>query len=118
MQKRVGLSTEIEIMLTSEQGLGSTYLTVQAIQHFWKMTLPLLPKHIYVLREEDITHPKDLALFSSIKLDSRILSVQGKSALPGLAQIRLKQACDFFQFILNTGRTMKDQYLTYKSHVV
>ena len=38
-----------------------------------------------------------------------------------MTQIRLKDACDFFQFILATNRTMKYQYLTYasiKSHAV
>ena len=51
-----------------------------------------------------------------------IRSMKGRqAALPGLAQIRLKQACDFFQFILATGRNMKDQYLTHnsiKSHAI
>ena len=47
--------------------------------------------------------------------------MKSKTTLPGLAQIWLKDACDFFQFILATNRTMKDQYLTYaliKSHAV
>ena len=47
--------------------------------------------------------------------------MKSKAALPGLAQIRLKQACDFFQIVLVTSRTMKNQYLTHnsiKSHVV
>ena len=42
-----------------------------------------------------------------------ICSMKGRqAALPGLAQIMLKKACDFFQFLLVTGRQMKDQYLT------
>ena len=47
--------------------------------------------------------------------------MKSKTASPGLTQIRLKDACDFFQFILATNRTMKYQYLTYasiKSHAV
>ena len=41
--------------------------------------------------------------------------MKSKVALPGIAQIWLKDACDFFQFILATNRTMKNQYLTYDS---
>ena len=46
---------------------------------------------------------------------------KGQVALPGLAQIRLKQACDIIQNVLDTGRTIKDQYLTaasLKSHTI
>ena len=41
--------------------------------------------------------------------------MKGKVALPGLAQIRLKQACDFFQFIRDTSKKIKNQYLTHDS---
>ena len=47
--------------------------------------------------------------------------MKSKAALPGLTQIRLKQACDFFQFLLAIGRTMKNHYFTHdsiKSHSV
>ena len=85
----------------------------------------LAPKHINALRDEGITHPRDLANFDSDDFDSVIRSVKGKgkgkAALPCLAQIRLKQACGFFQYALDTGRTLKDQYLTtepLKSHAI
>ena len=32
-----------------------------------------------------------------------------------MAQIYLKQACDFFQYVLDTKSTLKDQYLTTES---
>ena len=98
-----------------------TYLTIAAVQDFWEMTLSLAPKHINALRDEGITHPKDLAQFNSKEIDMIIRSMKGKAALPGLAQIRLKQACDFFQFIRATNRKMKNQYLTHdliKSHAI
>ena len=47
--------------------------------------------------------------------------MKGKAVLTGLTQIRLKQAWDFFQFILATSRKMKDQYLIHdsiKSHAI
>ena len=51
-----------------------------------------------------------------------ICSMKGRQAvLPGLAQILLKQACDFFQFLLVTDRKMKNQYLTrdsIKNHAI
>ena len=51
-----------------------------------------------------------------------IRSMKGRqAALPGLAQILLKQAWDFFQFCLATERKIKDQYLTrdsIKSHAI
>ena len=81
----------------------------------------LSPKHINALREEGITHPIDLSPFDSDDFDSVVRSMKGKTSLPGLAQIRLKQACDFFQYALDTGRTLKDQYLTaesMKSHAI
>ena len=34
-------------------------------------------------------------------------------APPGVAQIQLKQACDFFQYTNDTGQLMKNQYLDY-----
>ena len=81
----------------------------------------LAPKHINALRDKGITHPQDLANFDSVDSDSVIWSVKGKAVLPDLAQIRLKQECDFFQYALDTGRTLKDQYLTtesLKSHTI
>ena len=72
-------------------------------------------KHINALRDKGITHPRDLANFDSGNFDSIIRSIKGKVALLGLAWIGLKQACDFFQYILDTGRTLKDQYLTAES---
>ena len=42
-------------------------------------------------------------------------------ALLGLAQMGLKQACDYFQFTEATGRKMKNEYLIYnsiKSHAI
>ena len=59
--------------------------------------------------------------FNSKEFESVTQSIKAKAALPGLAQIRLKQACDFFQFILATSRKMKDHYLTHdliKSHAI
>ena len=103
-------------------GMQVTYLTVNAVKRFWEDTLTLAPKHINALREEGITHPKDLAQFNSKEFEMVIRSMKGRSAaLPGLAQIRLKQACDFIQYTEATGRKMKDQYLTYdsiKSHAI
>ena len=97
------------------------FLTVPKVQAFWEVTLGLAPKYIHALRDEGVTHPKDLVNFDSGDFDSVIRSVKGKVALPGLAWIRLKQACDFFQYVLDTGRTLKDQYLTagsLKSHSI
>ena len=96
-------------------------LTTAAVQKFWEVTLSLAPKHINALRAEGINHPKDLAQFNSKEFEMVIRSMKGKAALPGLAQIRLKQACDFFQFIRATSRKMKNQYLTHdsiKSHAI
>ena len=96
-------------------GVQVTHLNIASVKRFWEVTMSLLPKHIHALRGEGITHPKDLALFTSKEFDSVIRSMKSKVALPGIAQIRLKDACDFFQFILATNRTMKNQYLTYDS---
>ena len=42
-------------------GVRVTYLTVGVVQDFWEVTRSLLPKNIHALRDEGITHPKDLA---------------------------------------------------------
>ena len=82
-------------------GARITYLTINAVKLFWEDTLTLAPKHINALREEGITHPKDLAQFNSKEFEMVIRSMKGRlAALPGLAQIRLKQACDFIQLLL------------------
>ena len=94
-------------------GVHVTHLTVGAVQTFLETTMTLAPKHINALREEGITHPKDLAQFTSKEFEMVIRSMKGRqAALPGLAQIMLKKACDFFQFLVVTVRQMKDQYLT------
>ena len=72
------------------------FLTVPNVKAFWEDTMGLAPKHINALHDEAITHLRDLANFDSGNFDSVIRSVKSKAALPGLAQIRLKQACDFF----------------------
>ena len=102
-------------------GVLIMYLTTVAGQNFWEVTLSLVSKHINALCAEGITHPKYLAQFNIKEFESVIRSMKGKAALPGLAQIRLKQACDFFQFILATSRKIKNQHLTHdliKSHAI
>ena len=89
-------------------GVLVTYLTIAAVQNFWVVTLSLAPKHINALRAEGITHPKDVAQFNSKEFDMVIRSMKGKAALPGLAQTRVKQACDSFQFIRATSWKMKN----------
>ena len=61
-------------------GVLVTYLTVVAVQEFWEVTLSLLPKHINALRDEGITHPKDLAQFTSKEFDMVICSMKGRQA--------------------------------------
>ena len=100
---------------TMANGNSVTYLTTVEVKALFEDVMGLTPKHINALREERITHPRDLANFDSDDFDSVIRSVKGKAALPGLAQIRLKQACDFFQYVLDTERKLKDQYLTAES---
>ena len=74
-------------------GVLVTYLTVGAVQTFLETTMTLAPKHIHALREEGITHPKDLAQFTSKEFEMVIRSMKGRhAALPGLAQILMKQA--------------------------
>ena len=103
-------------------GVQVVHLTVNAVRAFFETTMSLEPKHVNALREEGVTHPIDLAMFDSKDFESVIHSMKGKRcAPPGIAQIRLKQACDFFQYIAGTERTMKDAYLDYdsiKSHAI
>ena len=77
------------------------------------MLMLLLNYHIHV----DI-----ISIIVQKEFDIVIRSMKGRqTALPSFAQISLKQACDFFQFILATGKNMKDQYLTHdsiKSHAI
>ena len=61
-------------------GAQVTYLTVGAVRSFWEVTLALLPKHINALRDEGITHPKDLAQFTSKEFDMVICSMKGRQA--------------------------------------
>ena len=72
------------------------FFTVPNFQVFGEEVMGLASKHINALRDKGITNPRDLANFDFGDFDSVIQSVKGKAALPGLAQIRLKQACDFF----------------------
>ena len=96
-------------------GITTWFHTLTNVQAFLEVIMGLALKHINALRDEAITHPTDLGNFDSGNFDSVIQSVKGKAELPGLAQIYLKQACAFFQYVLDTGRTMKDQYLTAES---
>ena len=56
-------------------GMRVTYLTVGAVQTFLETTMTLAPKHINALREEGITHPKDLAQFTSKEFEMVIRSM-------------------------------------------
>ena len=72
-------------------GVLVTHLTVAAVQTFLETTMTLAPKHINALREEGISHPKDLAQFTNKEFEMVIRSMKGRqAALPGLAQIMLK----------------------------
>ena len=102
-------------------GVIVQHLTVNAVQTYFETTLTLAPKHIYALREEGITHPHNLAQFTSTEFEAVIRSVKGRAALPGLAVVRLEQTCDFFQYLEMTNRAIKSQYSTadsIKSHAV
>ena len=48
------------------------HLTVNAVQTYFETTLALLAKHIHALREEGITHPHNLAQFTSTEFDAVI----------------------------------------------
>ena len=102
-------------------GVLVQHLTTAAVRAFFETVLSLLPKHIHTLREEGITHPHDLANFTSTEFDHVIRILKGKAALPGLAVVQLKQTCNFFQYLFDTNRKIKDHYLTHesiKSHAV
>ena len=96
-------------------GVLVQHLTVATVQAFFETILTFLPKHVHALRKEGITHPHDLAQFGSTEFEAVIQSVKGKAALPGLAVVRLKQSCDFFQMLEVTNRAIKSQYLTHDS---
>ena len=51
-------------------GVQVTHLNIALVKRFWEVTMSLQPKHIHALRGEGITHPKDLALFTSKEFDS------------------------------------------------
>ena len=93
-------------------GIHTPLLTADAVKDFFVKELGLSPKHINILCEEGITHPIDFAQFDSEDFDLVIKSVKGLNVpLPGLSQILLKQACDYIQFLVSTGREIKDDYL-------
>ena len=93
-------------------GIQVPLLTANFVKNFFVKELGLAPKHINILREEGIIHPIDFAQFDSEDFDSVIKSVKGLNVpLPGLSQILLKQACDYIQFLVSTGREIKDDYL-------
>ena len=93
-------------------GTQTTLLTEPIVKDFFVTGLGLAAKHVNILREEGITHPIDFAQFDSEDFDSVIKSVKGLNVpLPGLSQILLKQACDYIQFLVSTGREIKDDYL-------
>ena len=68
-------------------GVATTHLDIASVKHFWEVTMSLQPKHIHALRGKGITHPRDLALFTSTEFDSVIRSMKSKVALPGIAQV-------------------------------
>ena len=97
------------------------YLTTYEVNTFFEGVMGLAAKHINALWNKEITHPEDLANFDLDDFEAVRWSVKGKVTLPGLAQIRLKQACGYFQFVLDTGRNMKNQFLLLKileSHAI
>ena len=97
-------------------GVQVPLLSPNVVKDFFVKELGLAAKHINILREEGITHPIDFAQFDSEDFDSVIKSVKGLNVpLPGLSQILLKQACDYIQFLVSTGREIKDAYLKRES---
>ena len=93
-------------------GTSTTLLTPSAVKDFFVKELGLAPTHINILRKERVTHLIDFAQFDSEDFDSVIKSVKGLNVpLSGLSQILLKQACDYIQFLVSTGREIKDDYL-------
>ena len=77
-------------------GVATIHLDIASVKAFWEVTMSLQPKHVHALRGKGITHPIDLALFTRKEFDSVIRSMKSKVALTGIAQIRLKDACNFF----------------------
>ena len=75
---------------TDANGHHTWFLNPTSVKHFWEVVMCLSPKHINVLREEGITHPRDLSNYDSDDFDSVIRSLKGKTSLPGWAQILLK----------------------------
>ena len=53
-------------------GVIVQHLTVNAVQTYFETTLALSAKHIHALRKEGITHPHDLAQFTSTEFEAVI----------------------------------------------
>ena len=53
-------------------GNTTTYLTTVEVKAFFEIVMGLVPKHINALRDNVITHPRDLANFDSDNFDSVI----------------------------------------------
>ena len=69
-------------------------------------------RHINILRQEGITNPWEFGESTAEEFDSVIKSVKDLGLpLPGMAQNMIKKVCDFFQYVNETGCSLKDKYL-------
>ena len=66
-------------------GVATIHLDIALVKAFWEVTMSLQPKHVHALCGEGITHPINLALFTSKEFDSIIRNMKSKVALPGIA---------------------------------
>ena len=97
---------------TKADGSKVPILTVASVEAFFRNVLKLGNRHINILRQEGVTHPADFGEFTAKEFDAVIKSVKGLGVpLPGMAQNMIKKTCDFFQYVNETGRALKDQYL-------
>ena len=83
-------------------------MSTQQWTGFLKNVLKLSNAQIAELKIEGLEYPEDFAVFDSDTIDATIKSMRSKHlSLGGITSLRLKQFCDFMQYLQNVDRKLR-----------
>ena len=83
-------------------------MSTQQWTEFLKNVLKLSNAQIAELKIEGLEYPEDFAVFDSDTIDATIKSMRSKHlSLGGITSLRLKQFCDFMQYLQNVDRKLR-----------
>ena len=96
-------------------------ITSAKAKEFFLTTLDMTDAQYNHLSYEGIKNPDDFVKFDSDEIETVFTNSNKSILIKAYSQIKIKQVCDWAQYLCDTGRTMIEEYLVedkFKNHAI